>query len=151
MTITAAPFAAKSNKACRMAAAAAASTPQVGWFTTKTSGLCKTSRPMTNFCKLPPERERAALAALGVRTSKAPMMRSAKRWLAFFSETEGTSTVDHGAVKALCEQGKSLLIYSIIAFIAIVALWGIVQFFITAIGINGDEAAPTLSIPAAGA
>ena len=36
-------------------------------------------------------------------------MRSAKRWLAFFSETEGTITVDQGAAKALCEQGTSLL------------------------------------------
>ena len=36
-------------------------------------------------------------------------MRSAKRWLAFFSETQGSITVDEGAQEALCEQGRSLL------------------------------------------
>ena len=78
MTIIAAPLFAKSNKACRIAAAADASTPQVGWLTTNTSGRCRTSRPITNFCKLPPDNERAAFAALGVRTSKASIIRSAK-------------------------------------------------------------------------
>lgn len=40
---------------------------------------------------------------------KRDRMRTAKRWLAFFSETEGSIKVDDGAAVALCQQGKSLL------------------------------------------
>ena len=43
----------------------AASTPQVGWLTTSTSGRCRISRPMTNFCRLPPDSARAARARAG--------------------------------------------------------------------------------------
>ncbi len=73
----AAPSAARSSRACLMAAAAEASTPQVGWLTASTSGFCSISRPMTNFCRLPPESERAATWGPGVRTSKASITSSA--------------------------------------------------------------------------
>ena len=75
MQITAVPSAARSRSACRIAAAAEASTPHVGWLTTSATGRCSTSRPITNFCRLPPESERAALSGPGVRTSKAEMIR----------------------------------------------------------------------------
>ncbi len=34
---------------------------------------------------------------------------SRKRWIAFYHHAQGTLTVDDGAVKALCDQGRSLL------------------------------------------
>ena len=40
-----------------------------------TRGRCRTSRPMTNFCRLPPDSARAAVSGPGVRTSKASMIR----------------------------------------------------------------------------
>ena len=61
-----------------MEAAAAASTPQVGWFTINTFGSCCISRPITNFCKLPPESERATFSTLGVRTSNSSIIFSVK-------------------------------------------------------------------------
>ena len=60
MTMTAEPRAARSTIAWWIAAAAPASTPQVGWQTTSASGLCRISRPMMNFCRLPPESEPAS-------------------------------------------------------------------------------------------
>ena len=71
MTTTAAPPAASVDQRLRgCAAAARASTPQVGWLTTSTAGDCSTSRPITNFCRLPPESARALASVPGVRTSK---------------------------------------------------------------------------------
>ena len=42
--------------AWRIAAAAPASTPQVGWLTTSRRGSRRISRPTTYFCRLPPDR-----------------------------------------------------------------------------------------------
>ena len=58
-------------------AAAPASTPQVGWETTRTSGTCSTSRPMMNFCRLPPEGEPAVAAGPVALTAKAFITSSA--------------------------------------------------------------------------
>ena len=69
ITSTAAPLAASVIRAWWMAAAAPASTPQVGCETTSTPGFCSTSRPTTNFCRLPPDRLRASASMPGVRTS----------------------------------------------------------------------------------
>ena len=60
---------ARSISAWWIAAAAPASTPQVGCETTSTPGFCSTSRPTMNFCRLPPDRLRAAASTPGVRTS----------------------------------------------------------------------------------
>ncbi len=78
MTSTAAPLAASVISAWWMAAAAPASTPQVGCETTSTPGFCSTSRPTTNFCRLPPDRLRASASMPGVRTSNSLTMRLAK-------------------------------------------------------------------------
>jgi len=40
---------------------------------------------------------------------KAANLSRRKRWIAFFNRAEGTLTVDDGAVRAVCEKGKSLL------------------------------------------
>ena len=63
----------------RMAAAAPASTPQVGWATMKTRGSRTISRPTTNFCRLPPESDRAACSTPAVRTSNCLTICSAIR------------------------------------------------------------------------
>jgi glutamate 5-kinase len=42
------------------------------------------------------------------RTTR-PRMSGSKRWLAFFTESTGELIVDEGAVKAVCEGGRSLL------------------------------------------
>ena len=76
--MTAAPATARSKIACLIDAAADASTPHVGWLMISTSGSCKISRPMTNFCKLPPDSDRAVLPALGVRTSNFSIISAAK-------------------------------------------------------------------------
>ena len=55
MITTAAPFSAISASARWIAAAAPASTPQVGWLTTNVEGVCMISRPTRNFCRLPPD------------------------------------------------------------------------------------------------
>ena len=65
MTTMAEPRAARSTSAWWIAAAAPASTPQVGCETTSTSGTCSTSRPMMNFCRLPPESEPASGGGAG--------------------------------------------------------------------------------------
>ncbi len=52
MTSTAEPERARSISAWRMVAAAPASTPQVGWQTTKTPGLRSNSRPTTKFLQV---------------------------------------------------------------------------------------------------
>ena len=54
-----------------MRRAAPASTPQVGWSTTRSFGSRMISRPTTNFCRFPPESLRACGSRSGVRTSKA--------------------------------------------------------------------------------
>jgi len=69
ITSTAAPRAARSMIAWRIAAAAPASTPQVGWLTISRRGSRKISRPTTNFCKLPPERLTASGSGFALRTS----------------------------------------------------------------------------------
>ncbi len=79
ITTTAAPAAASATSALWIAAAAPASTPHVGWLTTSRAGSCSTSRPTTNFCRLPPESERASAAGPLVRTSKSRMMSLANR------------------------------------------------------------------------
>ncbi len=61
-----------------IASAAPASTPQVGWLITSTLGSCNTSRPTRNFCRLPPDSDRASAFGPVVRTSKRLMMSSAK-------------------------------------------------------------------------
>ena len=76
-TTIAEPRAARSTRLWWMAAAAPASTPQVGCETTSTSGICKTSRPMMNFCRLPPESEPAVAAGPVALTPKARMISSA--------------------------------------------------------------------------
>ena len=45
---------------------------------TRTAGFCKTSRPTRNFCRLPPDSDRASAFGPVVRTSKCLMMFSAK-------------------------------------------------------------------------
>ncbi len=50
----------RSISACRISAAAPTSTPQVGCATTAPSGASMISRPTMNFCRLPPDRLRAA-------------------------------------------------------------------------------------------
>ena len=69
------PPVARSTSACRISRAAPASTPQVGWSTTSKRGLRMISRPMTNFCRLPPE----SLRACGSR-ARACARRSSGRW-----------------------------------------------------------------------
>ena len=59
MTSTAQPALRRSMIDCRMNAAAPTSTPHVGCATTSTFGSCSTSRPTMNFCRLPPESDRA--------------------------------------------------------------------------------------------
>jgi len=59
-----------------MTAAAPASTPQVGWLTTRTTGLRRISRPTMNFCKLPPDRLAASGSRFALRTSNASVARS---------------------------------------------------------------------------
>ena len=66
-----APRAVRSSRAWRIAAEASASTPQVGWLTTKRPGSLRISRPTTNFCKFPPDSVRASGSAPDLRTSKA--------------------------------------------------------------------------------
>ncbi len=77
MTTSAEPRAARSTSAWWIAAAAPASTPQVGWETTRTSGTWRTSRPMMNFCRLPPESEPASAAGPVALTPKARMISAA--------------------------------------------------------------------------
>ena len=67
--MTAAPSLAKSRICCLIEEAAAASTPHVGWFTIKIFGFCINSRPITNFCKLPPDNDLARASDPLVRTS----------------------------------------------------------------------------------
>ena len=69
-TSTAVPARARDSSNRWMPAAAPASTPQVGCAAISTDGACSISRPITNFCRLPPERLRAALSTLRVRTPK---------------------------------------------------------------------------------
>ena len=63
------PSLAKSRICCLIDDAAAASTPQVGWFTMKIFGFCINSLPITNFCKLPPDKDLARASDPPVRTS----------------------------------------------------------------------------------
>src|SRR5690606_35936696 len=69
ITSTAEPARARSMSACRIRAAAPASTPQVGWFTMITDGWRSSSRPMMNFCRLPPDRDAASGSSALLRTS----------------------------------------------------------------------------------
>ena len=78
MITTAAPACARAMIASWIASAAPASTPQVGWLITSTAGSCITSRPTRNFCRLPPDSDRASAAGPVVRTSKPSMIRWAK-------------------------------------------------------------------------
>ncbi len=78
MTSTAAPLAASSISTLRMKAAAPASTPQVGCEAMSTAGSCSTSRPTMNFCRLPPERLRAAAPVPFALTLKRSMIVRAK-------------------------------------------------------------------------
>jgi hypothetical protein len=55
ITRIAVPAVRRSISACRMKAAAPTSTPQVGCATTRSFGCCRISRPMMNFCRLPPD------------------------------------------------------------------------------------------------
>ena len=59
-TSTATPASRRSISACRICALAPTSTPQVGCAAISTFGRCRISRPTMNFCRLPPERLRAA-------------------------------------------------------------------------------------------
>ncbi len=72
------PLWASDSRNLWMVAAAPASTPQVGCAAISTEGACSISRPMMNFCRLPPERLRAALSTPGVRTSKSATTLPAK-------------------------------------------------------------------------
>ena len=73
MTTMAEPDAARSTSAWWMAAAAPASTPQVGWLTTSTLGFCRISRPMMYFCRFPPESDPASDAGPSALTAKSAM------------------------------------------------------------------------------
>jgi hypothetical protein len=53
-----------------------------------------------------------------------------------------------GANEEAKEKGKSLLIYSIVGFVVIIAFWGIINLVIGFIGIDGTTAVPTLTPPA---
>ena len=75
MTSTAEPLRASSISDWRIFAAAPASTPHVGWLTTITVGLRSSSRPMMNFCRLPPESAAASGSRPLLRTSISSMMR----------------------------------------------------------------------------
>ena len=66
-----------STSAWRTRAAAPASTPHVGWWTTTTRGSRSSSRPTTNFCRFPPESALASGFSRLVRTSKRELTRAA--------------------------------------------------------------------------
>ena len=55
--------------------------PQVGWLIISTPGCCNTSRPTRNFCKFPPESERASASGPVVRTSNVLMTCAANSWV----------------------------------------------------------------------
>ena len=59
-TSTAQPASRSARISPRISAAAPTSTPQVGCETMKIFGLASISRPTMNFCRLPPDSERAA-------------------------------------------------------------------------------------------
>ena len=77
ITSTAAPASARSDSTWRINAAAPASTPQVGWLITSTRGSRSSSRPTTNFCRLPPDSADAAGFAWLARTSNRSVTRAA--------------------------------------------------------------------------
>ena len=54
-----------------------ASTPQVGCDTISTSGTCSTSRPMMNFCRLPPDSDPAVASGPVAFTAKTRITSSA--------------------------------------------------------------------------
>ena len=56
ITITDVPFLESSKIDCLITFSAPASIPQVGWEIINKFGFDKISRPITNFCKLPPDK-----------------------------------------------------------------------------------------------
>ncbi len=78
ITSTAQPAAARSKIALWIVAAAPASTPQVGCAATSTAGACRISRPMMNFCRLPPDRLPARASGAPPRTSNCATIFCAK-------------------------------------------------------------------------
>ena len=78
MASTAAPLRASAASARRISVAAPTSTPQVGWLTASTPGWRSSSRPTTNFWRLPPESALASGSPSGARTSKRSTMRRAR-------------------------------------------------------------------------
>ena len=69
-TSTAQPASRSFNNSPRIWAAAPTSTPQVGWETSSTLGSASISRPMMNFCRLPPDRLRAGACGPAALTLK---------------------------------------------------------------------------------